>query len=304
ANLAVWFRKFSDPKLSHMQVIKVPTIIDDALMLNVHRFTTQGIVTNIKIQDHYTPSVLTNPIDFILWINTAFSELVPIVPSSLTLIEVSCTGDYEYVTISIGANIDAGAKDKIASQTLEKFANKMSGNAKFDALIKDDFAEFKLTLRCVSEHTDETSEQGKLKQGVLGRVAEVQAKEKINTPLVLIVDDEKDIRRLVKRALKQANIECLEAHDGVDALEYFANEENKELASRIHVVVSDVRMPRMTGPHLLIALRDRQVSMPFIFFSSNLIEKKRGDFEYENVYYLTKDEGLDKLKKVIQDLLK
>jgi two-component system cell cycle sensor histidine kinase/response regulator CckA len=69
-------------------------------------------------------------------------------------------------------------------------------------------------------------------------------------PTVLVADDEGTVRSLVARTLRAAGFEVLEAVDGVDALEvasaYFGP---------IHVLLTDVRMPRKDGCALAQELR-------------------------------------------------
>ena len=100
--------------------------------------------------------------------------------------------------------------------------------------------------------------------------------------------------------MKQSGWESIEAGDGLEALEYFQQEEKKPISERIVAIVCDVRMPRMTGPHFLVALREEKIQTPFIFFSSNLVNQGgENGFKYENVFYITKEAGLDEVKKAV-----
>lgn len=57
----------------------------------------------------------------------------------------------------------------------------------------------------------------------------------------------------------------------------------------------------MTGPHFLVALREEKIQTPFIFFSSNLVDQGNGEngFKYDNVFYITKEAGLEEVKKLV-----
>jgi CheY-like chemotaxis protein len=66
---------------------------------------------------------------------------------------------------------------------------------------------------------------------------------------VLVVDDERNARTALAELLRDEGYEVEEAADGAEALERTA-------AFRPHVVLSDVKMPRMTG----IQLRSRLVA--------------------------------------------
>lgn len=57
---------------------------------------------------------------------------------------------------------------------------------------------------------------------------------------ILIVDDSASLRQVVSMALKGAGYEVIDACDGQDAL-------SKLNGQKIHLVISDVNMPRMDG---------------------------------------------------------
>ncbi|TXH41563.1 MAG: response regulator, partial [Burkholderiaceae bacterium] len=57
---------------------------------------------------------------------------------------------------------------------------------------------------------------------------------------VMIVDDSASLRQVVSIALKDAGYQVLEATDGEDALA-------KLTGQKIHLIISDVNMPRMDG---------------------------------------------------------
>ncbi|KAB8028050.1 response regulator [Fluviispira multicolorata] len=293
-DLAVWFRKFSNPKLSETQITNVMSMVDDALMLNVHRFTTQGITYKIRKDDTYDPNVLANPVNFIMWLNAAFAELCDVITEGNSVIYLDINGNDEFVTISAQCSCIPGGKQKVETSTLEKFANKMPGSAKFEAMLQESHILFSLALNCFQEEEPQKEDSNESSDNITAQKYTGSAK-----PLVLIVDDESDIRRLVKRGMKQAGWESVEAEDGLQALEYFQQEDKKAIAERIVAIISDVRMPRMTGPHFLVALREEKINTPFIFFSSNIVDQGDGGFKYENVFYMTKESGLDELKKIV-----
>jgi len=67
---------------------------------------------------------------------------------------------------------------------------------------------------------------------------------------VLVVDDSASIRQVVGIALKGAGYQVLEACDGTDALA-------KLDGTRVHLIISDVNMPKMDGIRLLKELKSR-----------------------------------------------
>jgi len=80
--------------------------------------------------------------------------------------------------------------------------------------------------------------------------------------LVLVVDDDPKIRRYIRTILQSVGIQVLEAGDGVEALEVFQVWRN-----RIALVITDIRMPRMTGKDLAISVRSNCPAIPLIFVS-------------------------------------
>ena len=69
-------------------------------------------------------------------------------------------------------------------------------------------------------------------------------------PLVLIADDDMEIRALVRRALSDLDCDLLEAFDGEDALE-------KIIVEAPDLVVLDVMMPTLTGWEICKYIRSK-----------------------------------------------
>lgn len=81
---------------------------------------------------------------------------------------------------------------------------------------------------------------------------------------LLIVDDSKAMRMIVKRTLKQAGFgshEFVEAENGIDALEKIESE-------KPNVVLSDWNMPELNGIGLLKKLRESGDKTPLGFVTS------------------------------------
>ena len=96
------------------------------------------------------------------------------------------------------------------------------------------------------------------------RVAEEgpsQAAPAQHAGVLLVVDDERSIRELLRRLLERAGYRVLTAAHGGEALQRF-----EEAGGAIDLVITDVRMPEMSGPELadrLLALR-RSVKILYI----------------------------------------
>ena len=77
---------------------------------------------------------------------------------------------------------------------------------------------------------------------------------------VLIVEDDKEIRKGVEIYLKSQGYEVFQAADGIEGLEIIEKEE-------IHLAIVDVMMPRMDGIKMTEKLREKY-DFPVIFLSA------------------------------------
>ncbi len=77
----------------------------------------------------------------------------------------------------------------------------------------------------------------------------------------LVVDDDAEVRRLMRRALEGDGFRVLEAGDGREALRTLSRE------GEIAVIVADLRMPRLDGRNLAAHLAERDGAPPILFVS-------------------------------------
>ncbi len=82
------------------------------------------------------------------------------------------------------------------------------------------------------------------------------------TETVLVVEDEEALRAFARRALEKHGYAVRTAADGVEALEVLAAE-----GAVVALVVTDMVMPRMGGPQLERAMRERGYAVPVLFTS-------------------------------------
>lgn len=117
---------------------------------------------------------------------------------------------------------------------------------------------------------------------------------------LLVVDDQKSIRSLVKECLKGLGYTRIaECEDGAEALRHLE-------ANTVHMVISDLNMPNMTGLELLAAVR----SSPKLKHLGFLMLTSRGEVELVRQAialgvnnYLTKPFAMGDLKKKIESVL-
>ncbi|MDZ7803606.1 sigma-54 dependent transcriptional regulator [Thiohalophilus sp.] len=81
-----------------------------------------------------------------------------------------------------------------------------------------------------------------------------------NKPLILFVDDDPKAGELMSRFSEEAPFDCQVFQDPLEAFEYFKNHP-------VELIVSDLRMPNMSGTELLQAVRDEDQSIPFIIIT-------------------------------------
>jgi CheY-like chemotaxis protein len=84
-------------------------------------------------------------------------------------------------------------------------------------------------------------------------------------PRLLIVDDEPDICDIIAFHLQRAGFGTVTATSGEEALRIFATQP-------IDAVISDVRMPHMSGPELIRKIRQGGFS-PLVVFVTGFSEK-------------------------------
>jgi len=82
------------------------------------------------------------------------------------------------------------------------------------------------------------------------------------TETVLLVEDEEVVRRLGHRVLTSLGYEVLVARDGPDALRIV-----QSWPGTIHLLATDVVMPRMSGRELADLLRTRRPDAKVLFLS-------------------------------------
>src|SRR5919197_1206951 len=91
----------------------------------------------------------------------------------------------------------------------------------------------------------------------------------------MVVDDDKDILTVTSRALEQSGYEVHGFSDPIAALEHVENG-----CEQCEVLVSDVRMPNMTGFQLVRRIKELKPSMKIIMMTAFEVNKP----EFESVF--------------------
>jgi len=98
-------------------------------------------------------------------------------------------------------------------------------------------------------------------------------------PRVLVVDDERKMRRVLQIMLEQMGVESVAADNGDQAIEHFDGE-------KVDLVLTDLKMPGMSGVELLERIRMFDPDVPVIVLTAHgtvetaVAAMKRGAFDY------------------------
>lgn len=113
---------------------------------------------------------------------------------------------------------------------------------------------------------------------------------------VLLVEDQRTLRKLAAGMLKHLGFSVLEAKDGIEAVEVFRQRQNE-----IRLVFSDLTMPRMNGWEVLTAIRKLAPGVPVILTSGyDLARVMSGDHTELPQAFLSKPYTLKELNDAIQ----
>ena len=88
---------------------------------------------------------------------------------------------------------------------------------------------------------------------------------------ILVVEDDKNLRKLIVTCLKRENYNTYEATNGIEALNVLDEQ-------YIDLIVTDIMMPQMDGYELIRELREANYMMPILLVTakSTLSDKKEG----------------------------
>ena len=119
------------------------------------------------------------------------------------------------------------------------------------------------------------------------------------TPLIMLADDDAEIRRIVRRSLSSLECTIIEAKDGEQALELILNE-------RPDLVVLDVMMPTLSGWELCKYIRTKAELADTRVVMLTAIGKTVNEMTsplYGADAYLDKPFDIQEIVQVVSDLL-
>ncbi len=115
---------------------------------------------------------------------------------------------------------------------------------------------------------------------------------------ILVVEDDKNLRKLITTCLRREQYKTYEATNGVEALEVLDT-------NYIDLIVTDIMMPRMDGYELVRELRNANFNTPILLITakSTINDKKEG-FYLGADDYMVKPIDIEELSLRVKALLK
>ena len=115
---------------------------------------------------------------------------------------------------------------------------------------------------------------------------------------ILVVDDEQDIRRIIRILLESSGYQVAEAPNGLAAVEYIRQQPNVEL------VLMDIMMPGLNGIEASRAIRER-CSAPILFLTAKTQERDKLEaYQAGGDDYLAKPFSHAELMMKVESLLR
>ncbi|GJL68024.1 response regulator [Nitrospira sp. T9] len=115
--------------------------------------------------------------------------------------------------------------------------------------------------------------------------------------LVLVVDDEPDVRKVVRMTLEKAGYDVIEAEDGEKAIQEVQKGENPLM---LDVIISDIRMPKINGVEAINYFQQQYPRVPLIVLTGFPdMEMATGFLKQGIVDYLVKPVEKEKLIKSV-----
>ncbi|HVS74816.1 MAG TPA: ATP-binding protein, partial [Candidatus Acidoferrales bacterium] len=116
---------------------------------------------------------------------------------------------------------------------------------------------------------------------------------------VLIVEDEEEVRALASEFLRAAGYRVLAAQDGAEGLKIV-----ERLGKTIHLLVTDVVMPKMSGPELVKRLRPLLPDLKIVYMSGYIEQNEDCRRLLEESFYLQKPFSRDMLLRLVSQALR
>jgi len=112
--------------------------------------------------------------------------------------------------------------------------------------------------------------------------------------LVLVVDDEPDVRKVVRMTLEKSGYDVIEAEDGEKAI---AEVKKGEHSLLLNLIITDIRMPNMNGIDVINYYQKEWPSVPMIVLTGFPdLDMATSMLQHGVVDYLVKPVEAEKLR--------
>ena len=115
---------------------------------------------------------------------------------------------------------------------------------------------------------------------------------------ILVVEDDKNLRKLMTAVLLKNNYNVLTAEDGIKALDIMES-------SHVDLLISDIMMPNMDGYELTGLIRDANYTLPILMITAKeTLEDKKKGFSVGTDDYMVKPIDMDEMILRVAALLR
>ena len=122
------------------------------------------------------------------------------------------------------------------------------------------------------------------------------------TMRILVADDDTDMRELITTTLAQDGYEVVQAKDGADLLTKLAIDSVLHKADPFQLVLSDIRMPLMSGLDVAKRLSDAKSPTPLVLMTAFGDAKLRDTVAQLGFRLLEKPFDIDDLLTVVRSM--
>jgi CheY-like chemotaxis protein len=120
-------------------------------------------------------------------------------------------------------------------------------------------------------------------------------------PEALVAEDDEDMRMLIAQALREEGFNVLSSNSGWELLEHIGARMRTSQGRSLDLIVTDVRMPGITGLEILAGLRENDWSTPVILMTAFGDAELHAEAERLGVVaVLDKPFELDTLRKLVR----
>lgn len=115
---------------------------------------------------------------------------------------------------------------------------------------------------------------------------------------ILVIEDDKNLRKLITTCLKREKYNVYEAVDGMQALDVIEK-------NYINLIITDIMMPQMDGYELIKELREANYDTPILVVTAkSTIDDKKEGYKLGADDYMVKPIDVEELPLRVKALLK